>query len=410
MSVTPITSADLRTAAYDRDPFPVWRRLREDHPCFYDEAADRWVLSRYHDVVAVLRDPETYSARTYQERFRPVFGRTLAELDGPRHIRERTIVAPAFVGRSLDGYRPFIDDAVDALAEPLRGRGSFDLVASMTGLLPLTVIASLLGFPEADTPLLFEVGTAILEGLGDDPALRAAGNAAHRRLAAHLAPLMDARREQPTADLISKVVHAEAGGERLTDDEIHSFISFLLVAGGPTTDMAIGNFWWALLTEPGLLDSCRRDDGADDERIQRAFSESLRRDGPIIYEDRRTNVEVEWYGTVIPADSNVLVCIGAANHDDSVFADPATFDPDRTDLLMGVERKPGFHEHGVSGHLAFGLGSHFCMGYQLARAEAVAATSRFLLRLPSPRLAVDDAPTINWYERRVHQLPVVLAG
>ena len=93
MGATPITSADLRSDEYSRDPFPIWRRLREDHPLFYDEPADRWVLSRYDDVVAVLSDPKTYSTRTYQERFRPVFGHTLAELDGQRHVRERTIVA-----------------------------------------------------------------------------------------------------------------------------------------------------------------------------------------------------------------------------------------------------------------------------------------------------------------------------
>ncbi|CAN5612955.1 hypothetical protein BH24ACT5_BH24ACT5_22300 [soil metagenome] len=94
-----VTPADLRTAEYERDPFPLWRRLREDQPLFYDEPADRWMLTRYDDVVAVLADFETYSTRTYQERFRPVFGRTLAELDGAQHIRERSIVAPAFVGR-----------------------------------------------------------------------------------------------------------------------------------------------------------------------------------------------------------------------------------------------------------------------------------------------------------------------
>ena len=404
MTLRPVTGADLLGEEYARDPFPIWRRMRDDQPLLYDEVGDRWMLSRYDDVVAVLSDPQVYSARTYQERFRPVFGRTLAELDGPRHIRERTIVAPAFVGRSLQGYRPFIEGAVDRISAGVTWSGTLDLVEAMTRRLPLTTIATMLGFPPADTEMLLEIGATILDGLADEPAPRAAGAAAHRRLAAHLQPMMVERRVDPGDDLISRIVAAEADGECLTDDEIHSFVSFLLVAGGPTTDMALRNFWWALLARPEELDACR----AEPERVGRAFSESLRRDGPIVYEDRRTNAPVEWYGTLLPADADVVVCLGAANTDDSVFAHADVFDPDRSDLLMGTERKPGFREARVAGHLAFGLGSHFCMGYQLARAEAVAATERFLLRLPAPRLIEAAELRVSWYERTVEALPVCL--
>jgi pulcherriminic acid synthase len=376
--------------------------MREDHPLFFDDVAERWILTRYDDVAAVLRDATVYSARTYQERFRPVFGRTLAELDGSRHIRERTIVAPAFVGRSLDGYRPFIESSIARLTAGLVGHRTFDLVDTVTSRLPLRVISALLGFPEEDTDLLFEIGHAVLEGLADEPTLRAKGADAHRRLAEHLGPIISDRRDHPSSDLISRVVHGEADGEHLTHDEICSFISFLLAAGGPTTDMAVRNFWWALLTEQDELRRCRD----DRDRIDRAFSESLRRDGPIVYEDRRTNVEVEWYGTVIPADTDILVCLGSANTDDSVFADPEVFDPDRTDLLMGVERKPGHRADGVSGHLAFGLGSHFCMGYQLARVEVVAATEQLLVPLGDVRIVEPQTPQITWYERTIQQLPV----
>lgn len=404
MTLRLVTGEDLHGEEYARNPFPIWRRMRDDQPLLYDEVGDRWMLSRYDDVVAVLSDPQMYSARTYQERFRPVFGRTLAELDGPRHIRERTIVAPVFVGRSLQGYRPFIEGAVDRISAGVTSSGTLDLVEAMTRRLPLTTIATMLGFPPSDTEMLLEIGATILDGLADEPAQRAAGAEAHRRLAAHLQPMMEDRRVDPGDDLISRIVGAEADGECLTDDEIHSFVSFLLVAGGPTTDMALRNFWWALLAQPEELDACR----GEPERVGRALSESLRRDGPIVYEDRRTNAPVEWYGTLLPADSDVLVCLGAANTDDSVFAHADVFDPDRSDLLMGTERKPGFREAGVAGHLAFGLGSHFCMGYQLARAEAVAATERFLLRLPAPRLIDPAELRVTWYERTLEALPVCL--
>jgi cytochrome P450 len=402
--ITQVTSATLRADEYMLDPFPVWRRMRDEQPLFFDDVQQRWILTRYDDVMAVLGNPQVYSARTYQERFRPVFGRTLAELDGSQHIRERTIVAPAFVGKSLEGYRPFIDGQVAHLARHIEGLDRFDLVEKVTSELPLRVISALLGFPEEDTEFLFAVGNDVMAGLADNPELRAAGASAHRRLADHLAPIIAARRTQPSTDLISKIVHAEANGERLTDEEICSFVSFLLAAGGPTTDMAVRNFWWALLSEPDELNACR----ADPARIQRAFSESLRRDGPIVYEDRRTNTAVEWYGTVIPADTDILVCLGAANTDDSVFADPEAFDPDRADLLMGTERKPGHRVENVAGHLAFGLGSHFCMGYQLARVEVVNATEQLLVQLERIRLVEPQTPRINWFERTVAALPVAV--
>lgn len=397
-----VVAADLRDPAYLRDPFPVWRRLRDEQPLFHDDLADRYILTRYDDVAAVLGSPEVYSARTYQERFRPVFGRTLAELDGPRHIRERTIVAPAFVGRSLDGYAELIDGAIERLLAEVAGLTHLDLVAVATGRLPLQVISALLGFPPSDDELLLEIGRVVLEGLADEPGLRAAGAAAHRRLCAHLDPYVEQRQREPGTDLVSRLVHAEVEGERLSPEELRSFVSFLLAAGGPTTDMALRNLWWALLEHPSELERCRD----DREHLQRAISESLRRDGPIVYEDRRTNVATEWYGVTIPADTDILVCLGSANTDDSVFADPEHFDPGRADLLMGTERKPGFRDGARAGHLAFGLGSHFCMGYQLARVEMVRATEGLLLQLDRPRLTEPVEPHVTWYERTVPRLPV----
>jgi len=397
-----IEPADLRSEEFMRDPFPIWRRLRDEQPLFWDEPSGMWLLTRYDDVMKVLGDGSVYSARTYQERFRPVFGRTLAELDGPRHIRERTIVAPAFVGKALESYRPLIAAAVERLRVSLAGVGELDLVPTVTSRLPLGTISNLLGFDEDKLDMLYEVGTTMLAGLGGTPDAQARARDAHLRLAGHLEPLIEDRSANPRNDLISKIVGAEVEGDSLSREEICSFISFLLAAGGPTTDMAIRNFWWALLEDPAHLEACR----SGEEWIHRAFSESLRRDPAIVYEDRRTNVETEWYGRTIPADSDVMVCLGSANTDDRVFGDAETFDPERTDLLFGVERKYGIKENGVAGHMAFGLGSHFCMGYQLARAEVVAATANLLLELPSPRLRAPQEFRINFYERTVPALPI----
>ena len=391
--------------SYSRNPFPIWRQMRDEQPLFYNAVAGHWMLTRYDDVMKVLRDPQTYSTRTYIDRFRPIFGRTLAELDGPRHIRERTIVAPSFVGKSLEGYRPFIANSIDRLAGNINTAGNVDLVKSMTNLLPLTVIAALLGIPAEDDEFVFHIGNTILTAIGNTPELMAQGALAHRQFSEYLAPIITARRENPTDDLISRIVHGEAEGQRLSTEEVCSFISFLLVAGGPTTDTAIANFWWNLLTDPDQLAACQN----SPEYIRRAFSESLRRDGPIINEDRMTTIETEWYGITIPKESVVVICLGSANTDDSVFAEPDSFNPDRTDLFMGIERKGGFHENGVGGHMAFGMGSHFCMGYQLARAEAEMATERFLAAVPGIRLIEPQQPMARFFDRFVSTLPVSIS-
>ncbi len=396
---------DFASNEYKHNPFPIWRQMRDQQPLFYDSVGNRWILTRYEDVMAVLRDYQTYSTRTYIERFQPIFGRTLAELDGAQHIRERTIVAPAFVGKTLDGYEKFISRSIDRISRKIVVHENVDLVKSMTNILPSTVITALLGIPEENDDMVFEIGNTILAAIGNSAEMISRGASAHRRFSEYLTPIIASRRKTPTSDLISRIVHAESDGQSLTNEEIFSFISFLLVAGGPTTDTGIANYWWNLLSDPTQLEACRE----NPERISRSFSESLRRDGPIINEDRMTNVEVELHGVVLPKDSLVVICLGSANNDESVFAAPETFDPDRTDLFMGVERKGGIHENGVSGHMAFGLGSHFCMGYQLARREAEMATAQFLLNATEIKLTEEVHPEARFFDRFVSRLPVIIS-
>jgi pulcherriminic acid synthase len=303
-------------------------------------------------------------------------------------------------GRS---WPPPSSGAVSRSAAALAGVAAADLVET-TSHIPIAIIAEILGFPEDEADVLFEMGKLFTEGLVDAEGILAAADA-HRRLSERLDPMLDERLSHPADDLITRIASANADGQQLSRDEMFSLISFVLAAGGPTTDLGLRNVWHALLSEPGELEACR----ADPDRVQRAISETLRRDGPIACEDRRTTTEVEWYGTVIPAGSDIVIILGAANTDDSVFADPEQFDPDRTDLLMGTERKRGYKEAGVAGHLAFGLGTHFCIGYQLARVEIARATEAVLLELPGVRLREPQTLEIRGYERSLRELPVELA-
>lgn len=396
----------MYSPGYLVDPFPYWRHLREDQPLYRDEQAGFWMLSRYDDVVAVLRDHETYATLPYQRIFRPVIGPTFVEMDGSDHDIRRALVAPALVGKRLERYREVVDHSVVSLLLRLDGP-RLDLRAQFTSHLPLRVIGEALGLSEEDHEFFYKHAGAILAGLENaEPAL-SLGREAHADLARHFDAVIDARQACPGGDMISSMTSAEIDGRRLSRDEITSHISLLLVAGGETTDMALANLWYDLLTEPEALELVREDPAL----LDGAFSESMRRDGAVIYEERETTRPVQWYGTEIPAGATVRVCLGAANHDETVFRDPERFDPQRSDLRLAKDLRSSGRADGVAGHVTFGAGKHFCLGAQLARLETVTATRRLLEQLPHLRLAedADSRPVIHFFHRRPERL-VVLVG
>ena len=207
----------------------------------------------------------------------------------------------------------------------------------------------------------------------------------------------------PGRNLLSKIVHGEAEGQNLTMDEIESFVSLMLVAGGETTDKAIANLWWNLLSNPDALAAVT----AEPNRLDAAFSESMRKDGPVQFEDRFTTTEVEWYGTTVPAGARVRVCVASANSDESVFADPRRFDIDRPDLWLQLEKRSGTRSaEGRTGHLGFGIGKHFCLGYELARTESVIGSRRLLEVMGEPRMLDAPWPTFRGGFRSVSSLPI----
>ena len=208
-------------------------------------------------------------------------------------------------------------------------------------------------------------------------------------------------------DLVSRVCAAEHDGQTLDPDEVVAFLGLLFIAGGETTDKAIGNMWWNLLRHPELLAQCRD----DPTFLEPCFSETMRRDAPVIAEDRFVDHDVEWHGVEIPAGSRIRGLIGAAHRDADVFADPDGFDPERSDLHLGLERRSGVVPDATM-HLGFGLGKHFCLGYQLARREAVRGSQRLIEALPGVRFAdpVQPGPVISRSMRALASLPVEYIG
>ena len=405
MTVTSsLTPEDLWSEEYCHDPVPVWRRLREDQPVFHDTIGDCWVLSRYDDVTAVFADHETYSIETYAGSTGAVLGPTLIQMDGPEHVWRRSVVAKDFVGRRLEEFTPVLDRAVDDLLARFPAEGPVDLVRDFSTYLPVNVIVAMLG-TRGDEATFHGWVKDIMAGLAPIPEQRSAGRAAFQGLCRHIAPLFDGVDDDDRRDLIAKIARAESEGRSLDPDEQRAFIGLLFIAGGETTDKAIGNLWWNLLSHPGALAAVQ----ADPALLDATFSETMRRDAPVCTEDRFTRTEVTWHGHTIPAGQRVRVLLAAANRDPDVFDDPDEFRLDRADLHLGVERRyGGGDDDGRASHLGFGLGKHFCLGYQLARMEAVRGSRRLLEEWPAPRFADPDqrGPVLARSMRSLASLPV----
>lgn len=388
--MAPITSEMLRSPEFLADPFPIWERMRHEQPVFFDETTRTWSLYRYEDAVAAFANHTDFSNRLYGDTLGVVFGPTMLDKDGHEHVVHRRIVAPEFVGRRFEPYYDAIDRNSRALIAQFPGEGPVDLVDAFTTRLPVNVIVDMLGMDQSDHDRFHDWYTTMMAGLARfDGEKQKLGIEAHQCLADHVAPIIEDRRGCPAEDLISKIVHAEADGQKLTDTEIQAFISLLLVAGGETTDKGIANMWTQLLLHPDQLEAVL----ADPELFDAAFSEMMRHSPPVLGQLRYAINDVEFSGVTIPAGSAVHIQLASANSDETIFAEPREFRIDRNDLHLGKELKSGHHgQEGRYGHLGFGLGKHFCLGYEMARVEAVMGSKLLVDTMRNPRLA-DGADT-----------------
>ena len=397
----------LHEQAYFDDPWPVWERLRHEQPLFHDTVADRWLLTRHDDVASVFADHETYSTKPYKRIFSDVIGPTMVEMDGPDHDIRRAIVAPEMVGRKLQtNYLGLIDAVVDELIAALPEGPRVDLIGSFSGPLPLKVVATVLGMEPGDDAYLKSTTDRIIAALaGEEPAL-SEGIAAHRALAAHIDALIEERMTMPGRDLISGIAHGRTeAGERLSRAEIASFISLLLVAGGETTDRGLANFWYVLLRHPDVFERI----SADPSLIDAAFSEFMRRDGVVDLRGPRgrTGGRVARSGRASWARSSASRWRPRTTTRPCSRSRVASTSSGRTSI-SARSIAPGSAPTGSRATSASGSGKHFCIGYQLARAEILAGTRGLLEHLRRPRLARDPQPhmAIRWMHRYVDRLVI----
>ena len=363
-----------------RDPYPHYHALREADPVQRHPLLPAWVLTRYCDVLATLRNPRLSVDRTQSNLFRgpqsPLkrmgdgFRRAVLNMmlfrDPPDHTRLRNLVNKVFTPRMVESLRPRIQKIVDDHLDAVEERGEMDLVRDLAYPFPVTVIAEMLGIPAADRQK-FRRWSRDLVALTEPTALFTPGAAdtAERSLGemrSYFDGIVAERRAEPRDDLLSALAQASEDGDRLSGDELFAMSVLILVAGHETTANLIGNAVLALLRNPGerkrLVD--------DPTLIRTAVDEFLRYDSVVQATARIALEECEIGGKKISEGEPLILVIGAANRDPAQFPEP-----DRLDLGRRENR-----------HLAFGFGTHFCLGSRLARLETSVAVGTLLRRFP----------------------------
>jgi cytochrome P450 len=352
------------------NPYSVYARARRTTPVAEINPGTSFFVSRYDDVLAVLRDHERFSSRSNTERgIGVVIGRTLIGMDGREHLVHRALITPALAPRALRGEFPkLVESIAESVIDSFARRGAADLVADFTYVYPLRVFTEILGLPR-ESVKTFHDWAVDLSRIACDPGR---GFAAVKCMTDALAPIVAQRRARPENDLISELVAADVGGERLSDAEVTSFLFLLVLAGAETTYHLLGSALLALLCDRALLAAVR----ADRDRIAAVLEETLRWESPIQIVTRMATEDVEIAGTRIARGRDLVLGIGSANRDETRFADPDRFDVDRSGAA----------------HLAFGLGRHYCAGSRLAMLEATVGIAALLDRFPDLRLDPSSAP------------------
>jgi len=385
-----------------RDPYPALHELRRQSPVHtgpidLGEGAEIADPSRpppvtvfgFDEVVQVLRDNETYSSSVYEGIMGMVMGRTILQMDGLEHRGARALVAPSFRSKMLERWESdLVAVVVNDLVDGFIDRGQADLVREVTFNYPVQVIARLLGLPRADYPAFQRWAIE----LTSTAANWERGMAASASLRDYFAGVMAERRGTPGDDLISDLVRVEVEGERLTDEEIYSFLRLLLPAGVETTYRATGNLLFALLNDRTQFEALR----ADRSLYAQAFEEAVRWEPPVTVILRRATRQTELAGVTIDEGADVALLLGAANRDERKYDQP-----DRFDMFRDVRQ-----------HVGFGFGVHVCLGMHLARMESRVAINTLFDRLgPFMLDPAAEAPHIEGMAfRSPLSLPVVFSA
>jgi cytochrome P450 len=396
--------------AFDtEDPYPIYRRLRDEAPVHYSAERRTYSVTRFDDVMHVLKTPELFSSRAmftmimaggsedlpplrwnfirflakmvWSARLNPLefhTARNLIAEDGESHTSMRAIVNRGFTPRRIASWEGRIRELVHACAAPLRRGETFDVVRDLAVPVPVSIIAEMLGVPAERvgdfkrwSDLVIEVAT----GSGRQNQFEPRYADAFVELMTYVKGLARERRLHPTHDLISTIVAEQDGETGLTDREVIQFVMLLLVAGNETTTNLIGNIANALLDHPDQAELVAR----DPELIPALVEEGLRYDTPVQVVFRTATADTEIRGARVRKDHFVAAFLGSANRDERRFPDP-----DRLDVMRNPQAFPGF-----------GFGKHFCLGASLARLETRLCLEALVPELPTLQRVDSRVPRVD---------------
>jgi cytochrome P450 len=380
----------------DTDPYPIWRRLREERPLYYNERYDFYALSRFDDVERCLVDWATYisSRGTVLELIKSGMeipsGSIIFE-DPAGHDRHRGILSRVFTPRKMNAIEPKVREFCARSLDPLVEAGGFDFIRDLGAEMPMRTIGMLLGIPEQDQEAIrdrIDEGLRLEEGVMPDPSTSYAEEQGNG-----FSEYIDWRATHPSDDVMTDLLQAEFEDEtgtrrRLTRPEVLNFVNLLAAAGNETTTRLIGWTGKVLADHPDQ----RRELVERRDLVPDAIEEILRYEAPSPVQARYVAKDVEHHGQVVPAGGAILLLNGSGDRDDRKFPDGDRFD---------IHRR-------IDHHLAFGYGIHFCLGAALARLEGRVALDEVLTRFPSWEVDWDHAvqartSTVRGWQR----LPVV---
>nr|WP_239576797.1 cytochrome P450 [Archangium primigenium] len=386
------------------NPIPVYAKLRALGPVLRSSAVygEGFVLTRYEEIMSVIKDPRfandprSAGGKSLDRWWMPAIMRMLVSSmvlrDPPDHRRLRNLVQKAFTPTMVENLNGRVEQITEDLLDAAERKPVVDLMAEFALPLPLTVISEMLGVPEADRSGFRDLIAKVLDSSAASPLAFVRNYPNMLRLNRFLRKLVRLRRDQPGADLVTALVQAEEGGDRLSEDELISMVFLLLFAGHETTVNLIGNGVLELVRHPEQMRKLRE----QPELIDSAIEEMLRYTNPVgQVAPRFAKEDLEIAGVRIPQGSAVTLLIASANLDEAAFPNAGTLD-----ITRGPNR-----------HVSFGYGLHYCLGAPLARLEARVAIPALLKRFSRLELAVPEKQ-LRWRPnvglRGVEALPLAV--
>jgi cytochrome P450 len=384
MSDTTQVGASIGVDDLERDPYPLYARLREEEPVSWVESVGLWLVTRWDDVNQVDKTPDTFTAETEPSTLNRTFGKNLLGSEGEYHDRVRAVIHPWFRMNAIGHFpQEVIVPLVDELIDGFIANGEVELASQLAEPLSVRVLRRATGLSKIDDDTLRSWFMGLAEGAANfegDPAKQKIADAASRDVNETIEPILEELLAKPDDTLLSSMLHTQIDGQGLSREEIQSNLKVMIVGGMQAVSDAICVAVWALLSHPEHVARV----AADPELITPAVEEALRWHAPVGTSTRQTTQATQLGGVELPKGALIAAVLASANRD------PRHWDrPD--DFLLDRQRRP---------HLSFACGPHVCIGSLLARYETRAALGRLLERLPNLRLDPERPAGFRGWEFR----------